>query len=272
MKSMPLFSFLQLGLIALTVFIVSACQCELQLTDKVGQQIENNAVLIQSSELLYALKEGIDYTSIVKEMQEISMEALQSALAADEQKMIFWINLYNAWIQMELMKDPDQYNKKERFFSNKRIEIAGLHLSFDDIEHGILRGNEWKYGFGHLKNPFSSKNLKTLAVSSKDARLHFALNCGARSCPPIAIYTAENYHDLLEHVSEQFLKMSCQYNANTGELWVTPLFSWFRGDFCNEIGIRRTLDHYGVMPIDQEVKLQYADYNWDLELGNYHDE
>ena len=39
---------------------------------------------------------------------------------------------------------------------------------------------------------FLEKDLRTqLILKNFDARIHFALNCGANSCPPIRIYEHE---------------------------------------------------------------------------------
>ena len=37
----------------------------------------------------------------------------------------------------------------------------------------------------------SSDPRHQVALSSLDPRIHFALNCGARSCPPICVYTED---------------------------------------------------------------------------------
>ena len=44
------------------------------------------------------------------------------------------------------------------------------------------------------KQQFEDKDPRSkVALSELDPRIHFALNCGARSCPPIRVYTEEKY-------------------------------------------------------------------------------
>ena len=63
--------------------------------------------------------------------------------------------------------------------------VGGLLFTLDEIEHGVLRCNK-----GHPKDEkpmFSDEARKSLSLSFLDPRIHFALNCGATSCPPIRL-------------------------------------------------------------------------------------
>lgn len=42
------------------------------------------------------------------------------------------------------------------------------------------------------------------AVQPMDPRIHFALVCGAKSCPPIKVYTADSLHEGLESATIAF--------------------------------------------------------------------
>ena len=68
--------------------------------------------------------------------------------------------------------------------------VGGLLFTLDEIEHGILRCNK-----GHPNNKKAvfkeSDDRKSLIMTTLDPRIHFALNCGAQSCPPIRIYQKE---------------------------------------------------------------------------------
>lgn len=256
-------------LIVLTLAI-SSCNCNLTLPAQTEQSIQNNDILQLSADLLTQIKNQNNHLLSLEKLENLSIENLKNALNSDQKKMIFWINIYNAFIQLKLKEQPELYANRSKFFSKGVVNISGLTLSFDDIEHIILRGNELKFGLGHLKNPLTSKALKSLSVKSKDPRLHFALNCGAKSCPPIAIFTAKNYNTLIEKVSKYFLTENSTVNAD--KILVSPIFSWFRGDFCGEDGIKQYLKHYNILEAQQNLKLGYKAYNWDLSLGNYYHE
>lgn len=42
------------------------------------------------------------------------------------------------------------------------------------------------------------------AVKDMDKRIHFALNCGAKSCPPIKVYTPETLEEGLQSAAATF--------------------------------------------------------------------
>jgi hypothetical protein len=49
---------------------------------------------------------------------------------------------------------------------------------------------------------------------------------------------------------------------------VTPLMSWFRGDFGGKKGvIKDFLVPYGIIPEGLDASLSYGDYDWNLELS-----
>ena len=77
-------------------------------------------------------------------------------------------------------------------WSEFAYNVGGLLFSLDEIEHGVLRCNrghpkDKKPMFGLTENDPRMK----LMLTKFDARIHFALNCGANSCPPIRIYQAD---------------------------------------------------------------------------------
>lgn len=90
--------------------------------------------------------------------------------------------------------------KLKPFSQRKLIEIAQIKDSKDDMEYVILRRYRMKHSFGYLSNPFVSPLIKKIAVQTLDYRIHFALNCGAKSCPPIALNTLEKLDEELNFV------------------------------------------------------------------------
>lgn len=84
-----------------------------------------------------------------------------SGLSQSEQ-LSFWINAYNAsCLNGVLRRYPiKSVMNDKQFFSKKEHKVAGQTLSLNDVEHGILR------------------------KQFKEPRIHFAVNCASKSCPP----------------------------------------------------------------------------------------
>jgi hypothetical protein len=106
-------------------------------------------------------------------------------------------------------------------------------------------------------------------VSERDWRIHFALNCGAASCPPIAAYTAEGIDEELDLATESYLSQEVEYDRETGRVEVPRLMLWYRGDFGGKSGIYRILYEFDCIPEGATPKLGYREYDWDLELGRF---
>ena len=92
--------------------------------------------------LLKAVKNGQATDSYVKELCRLPEAQLQTDLANTEHRKAFWINLYNASTQILLEQyQPDFSDRLQRirFFSQRKINLAGHLLSLNNLEHGMLR-------------------------------------------------------------------------------------------------------------------------------------
>jgi len=225
-----------------------------------------------SAQLLEKIIANQETASIQTQLATVSVEELSAQLSNDIQKKAFWINVYNAHIQIILNENPDLYKDRGAFFKKEQITIAGELLSFDDIEHGIIRSSTIKLSWGLLKNPFVGKYERTFRTDDTDPRVHFALNCGAKSCPLVAIYYPENFDKKIDAVVINFLKKETTYKKTENKVMITPLFSWFRGDFDGKNGIKKFLKNYQLIPEDSDPELIFIDYDWTLSLGNYYEE
>lgn len=215
-----------------------------------------------SHEFLAAVKRGEDSQLYRSELAVVDESDL-AALGDDEDAATaFWVNCYNAVAQILLREEPSLYEDRRRFFSAERLTVAGTDLSLDDVEHGILRSSKWKYGVGYLPRPFPSEFEQSHRCSDVDPRIHFALNCGAASCPPILTYSATDVDDQLETATGSFLEQSSTYDRERGVVTVTRLFLYYRGDFGGRRGIYRFLEQYDVIDDGNRPKVRYDDYDW----------
>ena len=62
--------------------------------------------------------------------------------------------------------------------------------SLHDIESGVLRAN--RKAVATFFRPFSNGDPRlAIALPEPEPMIHFALVCGAKSCPPIKTYTSD---------------------------------------------------------------------------------
>ncbi|MGB0525256.1 MAG: DUF547 domain-containing protein [Flammeovirgaceae bacterium] len=219
--------------------------------------------------LLLGVKKGEEVTGIRKALHELDEGALLSFMTNDSSKVAFWLNIYNAFIQLIIKEQPELHRKGKAFFTKKVISIACHEISFDDIEHGILRKRKFKYGLGYIPSFFNNAFVLQHQVSRLDFRIHFALNCGAKSCPPIAFYSPANLEAELEMATAAFLETETTFNKAQNTVYVTKLMLWFLGDFGGRKGILSKLKQYGVIPQDVHPKIRFQAYDWSLALANF---
>lgn len=258
------------NLIAL-LFLISFSCCKVKEAPFKSSNIETTDFNKLSEQFLEFAKDGKETTAIQKKLAAVSLEDLSTALATDEQKFAFWINVYNAYIQVILKENPESYNDRRDFFSKKQINIAGENVAFAKIEHGIIRKSQWELGLGYFRTWFPDKFERKLRVNKRDYRVHFALNCGAKDCPPVAIYTPKRIKEQLEKGTKMYLKRTSNYDSSKNEVAVTSLFSWFRGDFGGKSGVKKILVANGIITDTKDVELAYKNYDWTLDLDNFID-
>ncbi len=238
-------------------------------TQSPALQKSSNKLVQLSQEFMYAAKTGEAIESFLDKMKNISYEELRTGLKNDDERKAFWINAYNGYIQARLRKNPEAYNNRGPFFKDKEIEIAGKKFSLDDIEHGILRKSKVKWSLGYITKPFLGKTERQLRVNKLDYRIHFALDCGAKSCPPIAFYEPTTIDKQLDVATAAYLKSEVVYDANKNTIGLPAIMGWFRSDFGGKIKMLRLLKDKGIIPATANPTIHFNDYDWELHLNNF---
>lgn len=194
----------------------------------------------------------VDYQSI-KNDETLLNDILEIASKIDLSKVnennakAFWINAYNLTLIKAIV---DKYPVKSP------LDIAGL---FDKSTY-LIAGK--KYTLNEIEN-------KIIRPKYNDARIHFALVCGANGCPPI-INTAYLPETLDEQLNKQtklalnnpnFIKV----NAASKKVALSQIFEWYKSDFIskgkNEIDF---INQYLEVKIDPKYKTSYYTYDWAL--------
>jgi len=154
-------------------------------------------------------------------------------------KTAFLINVYNLLIKYAFIKVgvPSSDLKRAAFFTQVKCNIGGEKYSFNDIENGILRGNA-KAPY-NLKAQFkSSGDPRTRhSLDKVDHRIHFALNCGARSCPPVKKFSVADLDEELRIVAMAFCEQdeNCGVYPDKNEIRLSTIFKWYRVDFADSM-------------------------------------
>jgi hypothetical protein len=224
-----------------------------------------------AQELLVAYRAGRDpepYLAALAGLDEAELTPLQRD---HERALAFWLNCYNAGTQRLLSERPALYEsplRTLRFFSARCLTVAGSGVSLDDIEQGILRARS-KYGLGYLPRLLPDTFEVLYRLDDLDPRIHFALNCGAASCPAIRAYDPGDIDDQLDLATRTYLEGTVEYDSGAGTVRVPRVFLWYRGDFGGSSGIRRLLRAYDVVPAAASPRVRYRSWDWSRAGGKF---
>ena len=162
-------------------------------------------------------------------------------------QLAFYINAYNAWILHEALEKYPTKSVKDAlftFFTSKRITVAGQQTSFNALEKETIRSK------------------------FNDPRVHFALNCASRSCPPLSrqAFTGGNLDSQSETLAKGYVNSDkgVRYNAGTKTAELSKIFDWYKDDFKGEGGPVAFINKRRSSPIPADAKITYQDYDWGL--------
>lgn len=164
--------------------------------------------------------------------------------------------------------------------------VIGPHVySLTEIENGLLRGNRTPPA--SLKRVFSDTDPRAaFMVGQVDYRIHFALNCGALSCPPLRFYNHEHLDEELELASRGFCDANVVLRSDSqasplATVEVSEIFKWYRVDFVGSGGkdidflpvlqrhvsaakakaLQQIWDHHQDANVPK-FKLRFSKYDW----------
>lgn len=172
----------------------------------------------------------------------LTQNGIQSNWSRNE-KMAYWINAYNAYT-VKLIVDNYPLSSITKLHGGspwkvKLVTLGGKQYSLDQIENEILR------------------------PQYKDARIHFAVNCAAKSCPPLLnkAWTAGNLNRNFEQQAKLFVNNNKFNVISADQVQISKIFEWYAVDFGN---IVEYLNKYSNTKINPKAKVTYKEYDWKL--------
>jgi hypothetical protein len=193
-----------------------------------------------------------------------------AALGGDDWRIAFWLNVYNALFLHEMLLRPRSGNllRHALLFSRAAYRVGGAVYSLNVIEHGVLRRNARPPVA--LRRPLRLGDPRQAAAPSRlDPRIHFALNCGARSCPPIRFYDDAGLDAQLRLATRSYLEGEVRFDPNRRVLTLPRLMRFYRSDFGDrEAQIAFAAHHLpeigeSLGPAG-DLEVEYGEYDWTI--------
>lgn len=227
----------------------------------------------------------VSYAKLREEPKALDsyIESLGAVRTADyavwsrEDKIAFWINAYNS---LTFKAVSDHYPivpsalKSLRYPKNSirqipgvwdklQFRVMGREMTLNEIEHDILR------------------------KEFKEPRVHMALVCASRGCPPLRgeAFIGPKLNSQLDDQARLFLASPDKFRIDerAGVVHLSPIFQWFGSDFQADYSpsegftrhnaaqraslnfISRYLDDGRRRLLEPgDFKIKYLDYDWSL--------
>ncbi|XP_021676402.2 uncharacterized protein LOC110661891 isoform X2 [Hevea brasiliensis] len=129
-----------------------------------------------------------------------------------QQKLAFWINMYNACIMHGFLQYgvPSSPEKLFTLMNKATLDIGGNTINAQAIEQYILRKptSSSKVNQKNDKDDKEALVRKLYGLESMDPNVTFALCCGTRSSPAVRVYTADGVMAELEKSKLEYLQAS----------------------------------------------------------------
>ena len=206
---------------------------------------------------------GIDYRGLKQnpadlkaylgELSSVSRRAFGGW--SEPEQIAFLTNLYNAaTLQLIIDHYPVESIKKiggwKGPWKQEVVRLFGEKVSLDHVEHDLLRKDY------------------------KEPRVHFALVCAARSCPPLREepYVPERLDVQFEDQGRSFMNTQAKNRVDLENrtVYLSRIFKWFSKDFETHSGsiLAFVLPYFPADTAKQieegTFRVEYLDYDWAL--------
>ena len=187
---------------------------------------------------------GADMQGIQQVVDGIGQEKVSGNKS---ERLAFYLNAYNAWILHEALAKYPTKSVKDllfTFFLAQRIKVAGEPMSFNHLEKDIIR------------------------PKFNEPRVHFALNCASRSCPPLNpdAFRGDKLDGQLEKLAIGFIHSpkGVDYSAEKKTAALSAIFNWYKDDFKTAGGPLAFINQRRKPPLPVDSKITYQEYDWAL--------
>lgn len=200
-------------------------------------------------EALAANRSGLD--EFISYVERVSPATSPELFPRRADVLAYHLNAYNALAMRGVIDEGitdgfASFFKRQMFFRLRKVVVGGRRMSLATYENDVIRP---------LGEP----------------RVHFALNCMARSCPrlPQAAFDADELDAQLEAAAREFLNdpRNVRVDAAAREVWLSSIFDFYTRDFAPDGKQESLLDYvnrYRVEPVDRSFAVRFIPYDWTL--------
>ncbi|WP_420316051.1 DUF547 domain-containing protein [Ekhidna sp.] len=194
----------------------------------------------------------VDYEGLKQDPQRLNdlvdnIASYDLRSASQDHRTAFFINTYNILVIKQIVDNypVDSPMDIKGFFKIQTFTVANETLTLDQIE-------------------FSK-----LFAETKDPRIHFALGCGARSCPYLyenAFYPVK-LQEQLEFRAQLIIDRPNYVYVDEAKKTVllNKIFDWYTDQFVDNAGsLINYVNKYRYSKVAKDYQITFQEYDWSL--------
>jgi len=242
------------------LFAVALCFATLTL-HSIAADFDQSSAIFDGVLKQYVKNAHVDYAALKAHPQDMNRYLDQVAAVSktdfkkwsEPQQIAFLINAYNAYtlrliiehFPLKSIKDIGGWFRGP--WDQPVVKLFGETINLNTLEHKILR------------------------VDYAEPRIHFALVCAAKGCPPLRseAYVADRLNEQLDDQAKHFLANPAKNRVDVANqtVYLSPIFKWYGVDFEKKSGsVLAALKPYWPSKAigTDDFKIRYTDYDWSL--------
>ncbi|MFP5221850.1 MAG: DUF547 domain-containing protein [Acidobacteriota bacterium] len=199
-----------------------------------------------------------------------------SGLKADPSRLDAYLAQLAA-ADLPSLSEPERFAAYINLYNATTIKLILDHMPVASIRDiGGLFGSPWKLPVVRTRTgaiTLDALEHEVLRKQFKDPRLHAAINCASKGCPPLAAepYEAARLDEQLDRASRAFVQTPNRARLTGDTLFVSAIFDWFEADFGGRDGVVAFVARHAdpalrdaVAAHGGRIKLKYLPYDWSL--------
>ncbi|MGF1545613.1 MAG: DUF547 domain-containing protein [Parvularculaceae bacterium] len=183
-----------------------------------------------------------------------ALEAIDPTTLSRAEAFVYRVNL-NTAVTVDVILDNYPLKSIRSIFSGfrpgpwgrKLIEVNGVDITLDNVEHGILR-------------PFFDDN-----------RVHYAVNCASIGCPNLldSAFRAEGLDETLDAAAREYVNHPRGFRVDGDRVIASSIYNWFQEDFGgDEAGVIAHLKKFAEPELAETLSgvddIDKYEYDWAL--------
>ncbi|KAG9443877.1 hypothetical protein H6P81_015217 [Aristolochia fimbriata] len=186
--------------------------------------VDVSLMSVGKKQLEYAAATLKGFRFLVEQLVKVNPACMRS-----NEKLAFWINLYNALIMHAYLAYGVPKSEIKFFSLMQKVSytVGGLSVSAAEIEYNILKmkppAHRPQIALVLALHKFkSSEEQRTYSVDNPDSIVSFALSCGMYSSPAVRIFTPDDISEQLHESLRDYIQASVGISSK-GKLLVPKL-------------------------------------------------